>query len=264
MKHVIAIYPGSFDPLTYGHLDLIDRGSRLFDEVIVAILRNEDKGAPLFSVAERIEMIQAMIGRWDNVRVDTFEGLLVDFARRVGARAVLRGIRAISDYEFELQMALMNRKLEPTLETVFLPAAESYSYLSSRTVKNLARLGGPVHGMVPDLVEERLLLKLKGKVATPQQAQTGGLPGSETGLRRTTGRKITEAQGHRGTEKSRSFAALRMTIHCCAQDDNSCFSVSRCRCGRCFLIRFKSSISKQSPITDGDFHGITIAILPTY
>jgi pantetheine-phosphate adenylyltransferase len=159
LKRVIAIYPGSFDPLTNGHLDLIDRASRLFDELIVAVLRNDEK-APLFSVGERREMLEAMIRRWDNVHVDTFEGLLVDYARQVDATAVVRGIRAISDYEYELQMALMNRKLEPSLETVFLTAAESYSYLSSRIVKNIARLGGPVHGMVPELVEERLMMKL--------------------------------------------------------------------------------------------------------
>ena len=159
MKNVIAIYPGSFDPLTNGHLDLIDRGSRIFDQLIVGILRNPEKD-PLFSVEERREMLIQMARKWDNVSVDTFDGLLVDFARRVRASAILRGIRAISDYEYELQMALMNRKLAPQLETVFMASAEAFSYLSSRLVKDIARLRGPVHDLVPPLVAERLRDKL--------------------------------------------------------------------------------------------------------
>ena len=155
MKKVIAIYPGSFDPLTNGHLDLIERGSKIFDELIVAILRNSEK-TPLFSLGERRQMLEAMTERWNNVRVDTFEGLMVDYAVRVEATAVLRGIRAISDYEYELQMALMNRKLAPNLETVFMMPAEAYSYLSSRLVREIAQLGGPVSGLVPELVEQRL------------------------------------------------------------------------------------------------------------
>lgn len=161
MKHVIAIYPGSFDPPTAGHLDLIERGSRIFDELIIGILRNPEKD-PLFSLEERRRMLEELTSRFDNVRVGTFGGLLVDFARQEKAHVVLRGIRAISDYEYELQMALMNRKLEPSLETVFLTAAEAYSYVSSRLVKDIARLGGPVGGLVPPLVEERLQLKLNG------------------------------------------------------------------------------------------------------
>ena len=155
MKRTIVIYPGSFDPPTKGHLDLIARGSKIFDELIVAILRNTDK-APLFSVAERREMIQTLTAEFKNVRVDTFDGLMVDYAERMGATAVLRGIRAISDYEYELQMALLNRKLKPELETVFMMPAEKYSYVSSRLVREIAQLGGPVTALVPPVVEHRL------------------------------------------------------------------------------------------------------------
>ena len=163
MKKVIAIYPGSFDPLTNGHLDLIERGSKIFDELIVAILRNPEKD-PLFSLSERREMMQAMTETWSNVRVDTFEGLMVDYAVRAKATAVLRGIRAISDYEYELQMALMNRKLQPELETVFMMPAEQYSYLSSRLVREIAQLGGSIKGLVPEMVERRLREKLDPSV----------------------------------------------------------------------------------------------------
>ncbi len=159
MKKVIAIYPGSFDPLTNGHLDLIERGSKIFDELIVAILRNAEK-LPLFSLAERKEMMAEMTERWDNVKVDTFDGLMVDYAVSVKASAVLRGIRAISDYEYELQMALMNRKLAPNLETVFMMPAEAYSYLSSRLVREIAQLGGNITGLVPELVQQRLREKI--------------------------------------------------------------------------------------------------------
>ena len=156
MKRVIAIYPGTFDPPTNGHLDLIQRGAAIFDELIVALLRNPDKEIALFSLNERKEMLRDLVQRFDNVRIDTFDGLLVDYAQKVGAGALLRGIRAISDYEYELQMALMNRKLSPGLETVFMMPAEAYSYVSSRLVKQIVQLGGSVHGLIPDLVEERL------------------------------------------------------------------------------------------------------------
>ena len=136
MNLVRAIYPGSFDPLTNGHLDLIERGSKIFDELIVAILRNSEKD-PLFNLTERMQMLEEMVKGYKNVRVEAFEGLLVDYAMQKKAKAVLRGIRAISDYEYELQMALMNRKLQPQLETVFMMPAEAYSYLSSRLVKEI-------------------------------------------------------------------------------------------------------------------------------
>ncbi len=156
MKNIVAIYPGSFDPVTNGHLDLIHRGSKLFDKLIVAIARNLDKGETLFSMDERKEMLVAMTADLDNVSIDIFEGLLVAYCIEHGANAVLRGIRAISDYEFELQMALMNRKMEPRVETVFMMPAEQYSYLSSRIVREIAKLGGPLKGLVPSMVEERV------------------------------------------------------------------------------------------------------------
>ena len=160
MKRVVAIYPGSFDPLTNGHLDLIERGSKIFDELIVAILGNPEK-EPLFTLEERLEMLREMTRPWPNVSIDSFHGLLVEYAREKGAHAVLRGIRAISDYEYELQMALMNRKLEPALETVFMMPAEQYSYISSRLVKEVFHLGGSVKDLVPLIVEEKLCAKVK-------------------------------------------------------------------------------------------------------
>lgn len=160
MQKVSAIYPGSFDPPTNGHLDLIERGSKIFDELIVAILRNPEKD-PLFSLGERRRMLEIMTSDFRNVRVDTFDGLTVDYAIRIGANAVLRGIRALSDYEYELQMALMNRKLQPELETVFMMPAEQYSYVSSRLVREIANLGGSIQGLVPEMVEQRLKEKLE-------------------------------------------------------------------------------------------------------
>ena len=159
MSEILAIYPGSFDPITRGHLDLIDRGSRLFDHLVVAVLTNLDK-QPLFTVEERVEMLRAATGGMTNVSVDTFGGLLVEYARRKKARAILRGIRAFSDYEYELQMALTNRGLDPAIETVFLTPAESYSHISSRLVKEIFIHGGSVKGLVPPIVEERLRQKV--------------------------------------------------------------------------------------------------------
>lgn len=149
-----AIYPGSFDPITMGHLDIIERSARLFDEVVVALLLNIEK-QPMFTTEERVEMIREAIPL-SNVRVGTFEGLLVHYAVQQQAQVVVRGIRAISDYEYELQMALMNRRLEPNVETVFLMAGEAYSYISSRLIKEVFKLGGSIKGLVPPLVEERM------------------------------------------------------------------------------------------------------------
>jgi pantetheine-phosphate adenylyltransferase len=156
---IIAIYPGTFDPPTNGHLDLIQRGAKIFDELVVAVLSNTDK-TPLFTVAERREMLVECTAQFPNVRVESFRGLLVDYARSLGAQAVLRGIRAVSDYEYELQMAWMNRKLDPTLETVFMTPAGAYSYLSSRLVREIASLGGALTNMVPASVERRLRARL--------------------------------------------------------------------------------------------------------
>ncbi len=153
-------YPGSFDPPTNGHLDLMERGAKIFEELVVAILRNSEK-TPMFSVAERLEMLRELTRHLKNVRIDTFDGLMVEYAKSSGAICILRGIRAISDYEYELQMALMNRKLEPTLETVFMMPADKYSYVSSRLVREVAQAGGPVKGLVPEIVEQKLRVKLE-------------------------------------------------------------------------------------------------------
>jgi pantetheine-phosphate adenylyltransferase len=151
----IAIYPGSFDPLTNGHVDIIARGARLFDRIVVAILCNIEK-APLFSVQERVDTARQVFADFHNVEIDTFEGLLVDYARLKGASVIVRGLRAISDFEYEMQMALMNRRLFPDVETVFMMPAETYSYVSSRLVKEVFALGGDVSGLVPALVETRM------------------------------------------------------------------------------------------------------------
>jgi pantetheine-phosphate adenylyltransferase len=150
-----AIYPGSFDPVTNGHLDVIERGRKLFDEVIVAVAYNEEK-KPLFSLAERLQLLEQSIGTLDNVRIAHFDGLLVDFAVEQQASAVIRGLRAVSDFEFEFQMALMNRKLETAVETIFLMPKEEYTYLSSRIIKEIARLGGDVSAFVPAPVAQAL------------------------------------------------------------------------------------------------------------
>jgi pantetheine-phosphate adenylyltransferase len=159
MKNVLAIYPGSFDPVTNGHLDLIERGAKIFDRLVVGILRNLDKD-PLFTIDERAEMLREVTRQWPNVEIDVFSGLLVDYARLREANVLLRGIRAVSDYEYELQMAMMNRKLNPNVETVFMMPAVKYSYLSSRLVREIAQLGGSITDLVPPTVEERLRAKV--------------------------------------------------------------------------------------------------------
>jgi pantetheine-phosphate adenylyltransferase len=151
----LAVYPGSFDPLTNGHVDIITRGARLFDRIIVSILVNAEK-APLFSIAERVEIAREVFKQHANVEVDTFDGLLVDYVERRKAQVIVRGLRAVSDFEFEFQMALMNQRLNPQIETVFMMPAEQYTYISSRLIKEVFALGGRVHGLVPELVEHRL------------------------------------------------------------------------------------------------------------
>jgi pantetheine-phosphate adenylyltransferase len=155
----LAVYPGSFDPLTNGHVDIITRGARLFDSIVVAILINAEK-APLFDMDERLEIAKEVFKDLPNVEIDTFGGLLVDYVERRGAHVIVRGLRAVSDFEFEFQMALMNRRLNGKIETVFMMPAEQYSYISSRLIKEVFSLGGRVHGLVPDTVEERLRQKV--------------------------------------------------------------------------------------------------------
>ena len=152
---VLAVYPGSFDPITMGHVDIIQRGSRLFDRIVVAVLINADK-SPLFTVGERVDIAREVFRDRANVEVDTFDGLLVDYARRRDAKVIVRGLRAVSDFEYEMQMALMNRRLSPDVETVFMMPAEPYTYVSSRLVKEVVALGGSVKGIVPDIVERKL------------------------------------------------------------------------------------------------------------
>jgi pantetheine-phosphate adenylyltransferase len=155
----LAVYPGSFDPLTNGHVDIILRGARLFDRIVVAILKNAEK-QPLFTTDERVEIARAVFKQQRNVEVDTFDGLLVDYVERRKAQVIVRGLRAVSDFEFEFQMALMNQRLNPRIETVFMMPAEQYTYISSRLIKEVFSLGGRVHGLVPELVEERLREKV--------------------------------------------------------------------------------------------------------
>jgi len=154
----LAVYPGSFDPLTNGHVDIIERGKRLFDKIIVAILVNVEK-SPLFSMSERVDILREVFKGQPNVEVDTFEGLLVDYVARRKADVIVRGLRAVSDFEAEFQMALMNRRLSPNIETVFMMPAEKYTYISSRLIKEVFNLGGQVNGLVPEIVE----IKLKEK-----------------------------------------------------------------------------------------------------
>ena len=151
----IAVYPGTFDPVTFGHLDLVERGLRHVDKLIIAILRNEDK-KPLFTVAERTAFLRDAVAPLGNVVVDDFDGLLVDYAKRTDATLILRGLRAVSDFEYELQMAMMNRRLAPDLETAFLMPNEAFSYVSSRLVREVAHLGGDVRGLVPETVAKAL------------------------------------------------------------------------------------------------------------
>jgi len=162
-KHCLAVYPGSFDPLTNGHVDIIERGTHLFEKIIVAILVNAEK-SPLFTTQERVEIVREAFRGRPNVEVDTFDGLLVDYVERRKADVIVRGLRAISDYETEFQMALMNRRLSPNVETVFMMPAEQYTYISSRIIKEVFSLGGRVSGLVPEIVEKRLREKQRDKV----------------------------------------------------------------------------------------------------
>ena len=158
----LAVYPGSFDPLTNGHVDIIERGTHLFDKIVVAILVNVEK-SPLFTMQERVEIVRDVFKGHPSVEVDTFDGLLVDYVTQRKADVIVRGLRALSDFETEFQMALMNRRLGPSIETVFMMPAEQYTYISSRLIKEVFSLGGQVRGLVPEIVESRLREKQRGK-----------------------------------------------------------------------------------------------------
>jgi pantetheine-phosphate adenylyltransferase len=166
----VAIYPGSFDPITYGHIDIIERGLEIFDKVILAIAENEEK-RPLFSVEDRLRMVRSFFKDDPNVIVDSFKGLLVDYVAKTNAKVILRGLRATSDFEYEFHMASMNRSLNTHLDTLFMMTSKDYFFVSSRTIKEVARLGGAVEGLVPDLVVRRL--KEKFKLPIPKKRQIG-------------------------------------------------------------------------------------------
>ena len=163
-----AVYPGTFDPITNGHLDIISRGGTLFDRIIVAILRNPEK-VPLFPLEERVDILRSVVSKRPTVEVEAFDGLLVEYARERGAQVIVRGLRALSDFEYEFQMTQMNQRLEPGIQTVFMMPSETYSYVSSRLVKEVARLGGDVTGLVPPEVVARL----KRRFAAPSGRPTG-------------------------------------------------------------------------------------------
>lgn len=165
--NLTAVYPGTFDPITNGHLDIISRGGTLFDRIIVAILRNPEKD-PLFPLEERVDILRSVVGKWPSVVVEAFDGLLVEYARERGAQVIVRGLRALSDFEYEFQMTQMNQRLEPGIQTVFMMPSETYSYVSSRLVKEVARLGGDVTGLVPAEVATRL----KRRFAAPSGRRT--------------------------------------------------------------------------------------------
>ena len=156
-----VIYPGSFDPITNGHLDVIQRAAKLFDRVVVAVAQNDSK-RPLFSLAERLALVQAAVGHLPHVEADSFDGLLIEYAERRHAQAIVRGLRAVSDFEFEFQLALMNRNLDERIETIFMMPKDTYTFLSSRTVKEIARLGGDVSCFVPTYVRDALAKKFAG------------------------------------------------------------------------------------------------------
>ena len=172
MSARVAVYPGTFDPFHNGHLDIVQRCRPLFDEIVVAVLHNERKAAPVFSIEERVEMIEELVAPFEECRVQSFSGLLVDFMDQVGARTLVRGLRAVSDFEYEFQMALMNRRLNPRVETVFMMPREDLSYLSSRLVKEVFQLGGDLGGLVPNRVLERMRVKL-----LPPEGEQGGSGG---------------------------------------------------------------------------------------
>lgn len=161
--NIKAVYPGTFDPITNGHLDIIERGSALFDEVTVAILKNPEKET-LFSIEERVEMVKGAVQNLRNVNVEAFQKLLVDYVESIGAKVIVRGLRAVSDFEYELQMAMMNRRLNDNIETIFLMPSEAFSYLSSKLVREVAQLGGKLSGLVPPYVEKRLQKKFQGSM----------------------------------------------------------------------------------------------------
>ena len=158
-----AVFPGSFDPITNGHIDIIERCHHLFDKIIIAVAFNPEKSG-LFTLKERLEMIRAIYGSYENIIIDSFEGLLIDYARKVGANIIIRGLRAISDFEYEFQMALMNRRLDDNIDTIFMMPHETYSYVSSRLIKEVFQLGGSVEGLVPPIVEKKLREKFRKKI----------------------------------------------------------------------------------------------------
>ncbi|NLM03948.1 MAG: pantetheine-phosphate adenylyltransferase [Clostridiales bacterium] len=155
----IAIYPGSFDPITNGHLDIIDRASRIYDKLIVSVLQNPNKN-PMFTLEERVKLIKEVVKSYDNVTIDSFSGLLIDYAKSQNANVIIKGLRAVSDFEYEFQMALMNRKLSSDIETVFLMTSSQYSYLSSSIVKEVASFGGCIRGLVPEVVQTAIFKKI--------------------------------------------------------------------------------------------------------